>query len=223
MARLGGGPVPRLFIFDWDGTLMDSERQIVHCMQMAAADLGLVVPTYARVRSIIGLGMPEALLRLFPDHEAGEREEIRKAYARHFIAEAGGQSDLFPGARDLLSDLRARGFLLAVATGKNRPGLDRALAQTGLANYFDATRCADETASKPDPRMLHEILVSLLVFPGEAVMIGDTTFDLEMASRAGVRSIGLAHGAHETSALEAHRPLDILPDLPALASYLASL
>lgn len=216
-------PEARLFIFDWDGTLMDSERQIVHCMQRAAADLGLVVPETAAVRSIIGLGLPEALLRLFPFYDRPLRERIRQAYARHFVAEAGGRSELFPGAMELLEDLRAQGHLLAVATGKSRLGLDRVLEQTGLMHFFDTSRCADETASKPDPLMLNEILVALSVFPGEAVMIGDTTFDLEMAARANVRSVGITHGVHAATELERHRPLAIVSDLGALASCLASL
>ncbi len=216
-------PEARLFIFDWDGTLMDSERQIVHCMQQAAADLGLVIPETGAVRSIIGLGLPEALLRLFPFYDRPLRERIRQAYARHFVAEAGGRSELFPGALELLEDLRAQGHLLAVATGKSRLGLDRVLEQTGLMHFFDTSRCADETASKPDPLMLNEILVALSVFPGEAVMIGDTTFDLEMAARANVRSVGITHGVHAATELERYRPLAIVPDLDALASCLASL
>lgn len=216
-------PEVRLFVFDWDGTLMDSERQIVHCMRQAAADLKLVVPPAEEVRAIIGLGLPEALLRLFPFYDRPLRERIRQAYARHFVAEAGGRSELFPGARELLESLRDQGHLLAVATGKSRLGLDRVLEQTGLLDFFDATRCADETASKPDPRMLHEILVSLSVFPREAVMIGDTTFDLEMAARAAVPSVGVAHGVHAVAELEKHRPVAVVPDMAALASCLASL
>lgn len=216
-------PDVRLFVFDWDGTLMDSERQIVHCMQQAAADLKLVVPPAEEVRAIIGLGLPEALLRLFPFYDRPLRERIRQAYARHFVAEAGGRSELFPGARELLESLREQGHLLAVATGKSRLGLDRVLEQTGLLDFFDATRCADETASKPDPRMLHEILVSLSVFPREAAMIGDTTFDLEMAARAAVRSVGIGHGVHAVAELEKHRPVAIVPDMAALAGCLASL
>lgn len=216
-------PKPRLFVFDWDGTLMDSERQIVQCMQMAAHDLGLVVPTSAEVRVIIGLGLPEAILKLFPLHDRETRDRIRQAYARHFVAEAGGRSELFPGAMELLQDLRARGYLLAIATGKSRLGLDRVLSQVGLIDFFDTTRCADETASKPDPRMLNEILVSLSAFPGESVMIGDTSFDLEMAARIGMPSVGIAHGVHDTTVLQRHKPLAIVPDLPSLAQYLASL
>lgn len=217
------GPKPKLFVFDWDGTLMDSERQIVQCMQMAAVDLKLVVPTYDDVRSIIGLGLPEAILRIFPSHDAATRDQIRHAYARHFVAEAGGRCELFPGAMDLLLELRAAGYLLAVATGKSRLGLDRVLEQTGLINFFDTTRCADETASKPDPLMLNEILVALSVFPAEAVMIGDTTFDLEMAERIGVRRIAVAHGVHTTAALQLYKPVAIVADIPALADCLASL
>lgn len=216
-------PKPRLFVFDWDGTLMDSERQIVQCMQMAAHDLGLVVPGSSEVRVIIGLGLPEAILKLFPLHDRETRDRIRQAYARHFVAEAGGRSELFPGALDLLHDLRARGYLLAIATGKSRLGLDRVLNQVGLIDFFDTTRCADETASKPDPLMLKEILVSLSAFPAESVMIGDTSFDLEMAARASMPSIGVAHGVHDTTVLLRHKPLTIVPDLPGLAQYLASL
>lgn len=216
-------PDIRLVVFDWDGTLMDSEKQIVHCMQRAAHDLKLVVPNEDSVRAIIGLGLPEAILRLFPHYDRPLRERIRQAYARHFVAEAGGRSELFPGARELLEDLRAQGYLLAVATGKSRLGLDRVLEQVGLLDFFDATRCADETASKPDPRMLNEILVALSVFSRETLMIGDTTFDLEMAANASVPSIGIGHGVHSVNELKKHRPLTIVPDIPALAGYLSSL
>lgn len=216
-------PSPRLVVFDWDGTLMDSERQIVHCMQMAANDLKLVVPTYEAVRGIIGLGLPEALARLFPEHEPVLREAIRQAYARHFVAGAGGESELFPGALALLEELRSRGCLLAVATGKSRLGLNRVFAKTGLTYYFNTSRCADETASKPDPLMLNEILAELSVFAEEAVMIGDTTFDLEMAERIRMPRIGVAHGVHDTHLLEVHQPLAIVDDLHDLAACLRSL
>lgn len=211
----------RLFIFDWDGTLMDSERQIVHCMQAAAADLKVVMPAYEAVRGIIGLGLPEAIQQLFPDQDAGSREAIRQAYALHFLGGTGGGSQLFPHARELLADLRGAGHHLAIATGKSRLGLDRVLAVTALDDCFHITRCADETASKPDPRMLREILVALDRPPREALMIGDTTFDLEMAARAGVPSVGLAHGVHAPADLERHGPLAIVPDLHALAEFLA--
>jgi phosphoglycolate phosphatase len=216
-------PDVRLFVFDWDGTLMDSERQIVDCMQLAAADLGLVVPSDEDVRAIIGLGLPEALERLFPLYDQPLRECIRETYARHFVAEAGRRSELFPGARELLEELRAQGHLLAVATGKSRRGLDRVLEQTSLMELFDATRCADETASKPDPLMLREILESLSVLPREAIMIGDTTFDLEMAARLGMPSVGIAHGVHAVTELEKHCPIAIVPDMAGLATCLASL
>lgn len=216
-------PEVRLIIFDWDGTLMDSERQIVHCMRQAAADLRLVVPDEDEVRAIIGLGLPEALLRLFPFYDRPVRERIRQAYARHFVAEAGGRSELFPGARELLESLKEQGYLLAVATGKSRLGLDRVLEQVDLLDFFDATRCADETASKPDPRMLNEILVSLSSFSRESVMIGDTIFDLEMAAKISMPRIGIAHGVHSTAELEKHKPVAIVPDIAALAACLASL
>lgn len=212
----------RLYVFDWDGTLMDSERQIVHCMQAAADDLEVVVPSYAAVRGIIGLGLPEAIQRLFPGEEASRREAIRQAYARHFLGGTGGGSELFPHARELLEELRGAGHRLAIATGKSRLGLDRVLGVTGLAGMFDITRCADETASKPDPRMLHEILAVAGLPAAAALMIGDTTFDLEMAARAGMPGVGLAHGVHAPEALALHAPVAILPDLRALADWLAA-
>lgn len=202
---------------------MDSERQIVQCMQMAATDLELVVPSYEAVRGIIGLGLPEAIHRIFPEHDAITREQVRQGYSRHFIAKSGGHCELFAGAMDLLHELRASGYLLAVATGKSRQGLDRVLNEIGMINFFDATRCADETASKPDPLMLKEILADLSVFPDQAVMIGDTTFDLEMAERAYMRGIGVAHGVHEVSDLQVHQPIAIVADIFALADCLASL
>lgn len=202
---------------------MDSERQIVHCMQAAADDLKVVVPEVAAVRHIIGLGLPEAIAQLFPGTPAAEREAIRQAYARHFLSGSGGGSQLFSGARELLDALRAQGWLLAVATGKSRLGLDRVLGETGLSDYFHATRCADETASKPDPRMLRELLDVLGAAPEEALMIGDTTYDLEMAVRASVPRIGVAHGVHDHAALARHAPLAIVPDLHALSSCLATL
>lgn len=216
-------PSPRLFIFDWDGTLMDSERQIVHCMQAAADDLRLVVPEYAAVRDIIGLGLPEAIQRLFPAQDGGEREAIRQAYARHFLGGTGGGSELFPHARELLGELQGAGHLLAIATGKSRLGLDRVLGMTGLEEVFHLTRCADETASKPDPLMLREILAELGQPVETALMIGDTTYDLEMAARAGMRSVGLAHGVHAVEALARHDPVAIVADLPELAGLLVRL
>lgn len=214
-------PSPDLIIFDWDGTLMDSERQIVHCMQAAADDLKVVVPEYEAVRAIIGLGLPEAIHQLFPDQDADRREAIRQAYARHFLGGSGGGSDLFPHARELLAELRGAGHLLAIATGKSRLGLDRVLGVTGLAGAFHVTRCADETASKPDPLMLQEILAATGRPAAQAIMIGDTTYDLEMAARAGMRSVGLSHGVHGQQELERHAPIAIVPDLPALASFLS--
>lgn len=211
----------RLYVFDWDGTLMDSERQIVHCMQAAADDLGLVIPVYGSVRGIIGLGLPEAIHRLFPGEDAQRREAIRQAYARHFLGGTGGGSELFPHARELLEELRGAGHVLAIATGKSRLGLDRVLDLTGLTDTFHLTRCADETASKPDPRMLREILEEASLPAAAALMIGDTTFDLEMAARAGMPSVGLAHGVHEEGALRQHGPEAILPDLRALAEWIA--
>lgn len=212
-----------LLIFDWDGTLMDSVGQIVHCMKLAAEDEKVVVPPDEAIRSIIGLGLPEALAVLFPEHPVEVHERIRARYAHHFVAGAGGRSQLFPGVQAMLDGLLMRGHRLAVATGKSRLGLDRVLKDTGLTNFFHATRCADETVSKPDPRMLHELLRELKVPAQGAVMIGDTTYDLEMAQRASMPRIGVSYGVHSVASLQRFEPLAIVDTIDALALKLASL
>lgn len=209
-----------LVIFDWDGTLIDSTTRIAECLWHAAGDMGLPQLPLARYRSIIGLGLPEALHDLYPEADETARGELRNHYARHFIAASeNAPSPPYDGAVALLDTLRGHGLRLAIATGKNRPGLVRAFRDTGLGDYFEITRTADETASKPDPRMLHEILADTGVAPARAVMIGDTGFDLAMARSAGVPAIGITHGAHEIGELRRHAPLaliDHLGEVPAL-------
>ncbi len=212
-----------LIIFDWDGTLMDSAAQIVRCMQLAADECQVAVPSDAAVRQIIGLGLPEALAELFPQQEVAVHEQVRARYAQHFIAGTGGASQLFAGVPELLDELLGRGHRLAVATGKSRLGLDRVLGLTGLAPAFHATRCADETASKPDPRMLHELLAELGYMPAEAVMVGDTTYDLEMAQRARMPRIGVSYGVHSVADLQRFTPKALVDDIEGLAAALASL
>lgn len=204
----------RLYVFDWDGTLMDSEQHIVASMQGAMTDLGLEVLDAHIIRRIIGLGMREALLALFPD-EPGDQFAARfsAAYRSHFFAASRRQA-LFEGAEAMLRALHQHDRLLAVATGKSRRGLDRALNETGLTPLFHSTRCADETRSKPDPTMLREILAELQVAPEEALMIGDTEFDLAMAAAAGMNAVGVSYGVHEPEALRTHAPL-VLLDSPA--------
>lgn len=212
-----------LVIFDWDGTLMDSVAQIVTSVKAAAADLGVPEPSDAAARDIIGLGLPEAMRVLFPQVPEADRLALRQRYAHHFVGGTGGQSRPFAGAEDLLRDLGGQGRQLAVATGKTRIGLDRMLGVTGWGGYFAATRCADETASKPDPRMLRELLRELGVPVTRAIMIGDTTYDLEMAEVLGMASIGVTYGVHDSERLLRHRPLALCDSVDALAARLASL
>lgn len=214
---------PKLVIFDWDGTLMDSASQIVHCMQLAADECKVPIPSDEAVRHIIGLGLPEALAILFPGESEIRHRLIRDRYAFHFVAESGGESRLFPGARELLDDLLARGHLLAVATGKSRLGLDRVLKKTGLTHRFNATRCADETLSKPNPRMLRELLHELKMTAAQSVMIGDTTYDMEMAQLIEMPRIGVSYGVHSVAQLQYYRPLAVVDSISTLAAQLSSL
>ncbi len=211
----------RLIVFDWDGTLMDSEARIVDCLRRAAEAAGLPALPAERLREVIGLSLDGAFARLYPEAGAATRARLAEAYREEFLHRNPTPSRLFPGARELLSRLHAGGRLLAVATGKARRGLDRVLAETGLGRYLHASRCADETASKPSPRMLHEILDELAVAPGQALMVGDTDYDLEMARAAGVAAVGVTHGVHDAERLRRHRPLALVPDLHALDRWLA--
>ena len=211
-----------LFIFDWDGTLCDSTGRIVACLQAAAADVGLVPPPHAAALNIIGLGLAEALAELYPGLDDATAQRLRAAYSARFMSGDAPPSQLFAGARACLDALRGQGHLLAVATGKSRRGLDRALTDLALQQYFDATRCADETASKPDPLMVRQLLATLNTPAAQAVVIGDTTYDMEMAARAGVSRIGAVHGAHVESRLQAFAPLFCFTDFERLSRYGAS-
>jgi len=212
-------PDYRLLIFDWDGTLMDSEAQIVRCMQAAMVDMGLPVLEPPRIRDIIGLGLKEAIDRLFPGQDDGFHARMVERYRHHWLGSGTG-SELFEGAEHTLVELRERGYLLAVATGKGRQGLDKVLVETGLGQLFDATRCSDETRSKPDPLMLQEIMTVLDVTPDRALMVGDTEYDMVMARRAGVDAMAVGYGVHAPERLREHGPLDCLERIDRLVSWL---
>jgi phosphoglycolate phosphatase len=205
-----------MIIFDWDGTLCDSAAHIVAAVQSAARDMGLTEPSDEAAANIIGLGLAEAMARLFPEIPAPRREALIKAYSQHYVANEADTPDLFPDALDTLHALRDRGLELAVATGKSRRGLDRILAKLDLVDFFHATRCADETRSKPHPQMIHEIILERAVDPGDVVMVGDTEYDLEMAVNAGVASVGVSFGVHSVERLAAHGPVAIIDTLPQL-------
>ena len=207
---------PHLFIFDWDGTLSDSVGRIVTCLRRAALDLGLEDLGDEAFSDVIGLGLPQAIEQLYPGLDADGVERFRVGYATHYIAEDVAPSSLFPKAQEVLDELRERGHYLAVATGKSRRGLDRVLAAMGMESFFHATRCADETASKPDPRMVLEIIEELGAAADQAVIVGDSEYDMEMARRAGVPGIGVSHGVHSPERLARHRPTLIVGCLSEL-------
>ena len=213
----------RLVIFDWDGTLMDSTGRIVECLCLAAADARLPALAPEQARSIIGLGLPEAIRTLYPGIGQEDAENMRQHYARHFIAAEAVPSVLFPGVRELLDQIAGHGVLMAVATGKSRRGLDRVWQGSDLAGYFAASRCADESRSKPHPAMVHELLDELDIRAEHALVVGDTSFDLEMASNAGVESVAVSWGAHSRDLLAQYSPRMVLDDIRGILPLLTNL
>ncbi|WP_374484891.1 HAD-IA family hydrolase [Zoogloea sp.] len=195
-----------LIVFDWDGTLMDSAAAIVRAIQASAADLGLPVPSDARARHVIGLGLNDALHYAVPELAESDYPRMVERYRYHYLS-GDDQLTLFDGTVELIAGLRERGHLLAVATGKSRKGLERALSFSGLGEYFHATRCADECFSKPHPAMLDELMDELGVAQASCLMIGDTTHDLQMAKNAGVAGLAVSFGAHPVEQLQAEVPL----------------
>lgn len=208
-----------LIVFDWDGTLMDSTAAIVKCIQAAARDLGLPVPDDRAASHVIGLGLQDAMRVAVPQLEPRHYPRMVERYRYHFLAR-DHELILFPGVREMLDDLAREGYFLAVATGKSRVGLSRALDATGLLSLFDATRCADETFSKPHPAMLQELTRELGQDLGRTVMIGDTTHDLLMAQNAGAAGIGVHYGAHPAHELQALQPVYCADSVMQLHAWL---
>ena len=188
-----------LIVFDWDGTLSDSTGLIVLCMQSACADIGVPVPSKEKAAYVIGLGLQDALAHAVPDLPRERYRELALRYRHHYTARAN-ELVLFDGVLPMLQGLKARNHWLAVATGKNRSGLNEALAHSQMGPLFDATRTADETQSKPHPQMLLELMREFGAAPERTLMIGDTTHDLQLAANAGTASIGVSYGAHESAA-----------------------
>lgn len=211
----------RLIVFDWDGTLLDSTGGIVECIQEAARDLRLPVPMRETASHVIGLGLHDSLRTAVPTLPEEQYREFAEAYRRHFLARQGSMT-LFPGVRELLQDLHVAGHHLAVATGKSRRGLDHALESTALRRYFAASRCADETNPKPHPAMLLELMEQLAAAPGQALMVGDTSHDLEMARSAGVDAVAVTYGAHPGDALRALAPRACVASIVELREWLAA-
>ena len=196
----------KLLIFDWDGTLADSVGRIVEAMHMASTRSGFQLRDDLAVKGIIGLGLPEAIRTLYPEISDDEMIAFRQHYADHYIAAETVPSPLFEGVLESMDAFRAEGYHLAVATGKNRRGLDRVLKSHGWEEYFDITRAADETASKPHPLMLEQILAHCGVTPQQALMVGDSSFDLLMARNAGMQSVAVSYGAQSIESLKTYEP-----------------
>ena len=212
----------KLVVFDWDGTLVDSLARIVQSMQGAAIDLGIPPRTRDEVHDIIGLALDQAIARLYPALTADGIRQMHDRYAHHYIEGDQCPSPFYDGVPDLLQQLHGHGVLLSVATGKSRKGLDRIMQAHAVEPLFHSTRCADETRSKPEPDMLLEILDIHGIRQRDAVMIGDTEFDLEMAARAGVDAIGVTWGAHDINRLLRHGPRACVNTVGELSGWLQS-
>ena len=210
----------KLLVFDWDGTLMDSEARIVACIRAATEDLGLKPRTHDQMKNVIGLGLQEAIRLLFPNSEEAFGREFVSCYRHHFFNSHHTPSKLFDGAYDTLKALFDSGYWLAVATGKGRRGLDDVLEKTGCGEFFLTTRCADEAPSKPHPDMLLAILEELGAEPAECLMIGDTEYDMQMARNAATHALAVSYGVHELSRLMNHEPLGHVDDIRELPDWL---
>ncbi len=210
----------RFVVFDWDGTLADSTAIIAGALQAACRDIGEPVPDDTAARFVIGLGLGDALRQVAPQLPPARYPELSARYREHYLAR-DPDIPLFAGARELVAGLDAAGYLLGIATGKTRTGLDRSLTQQSLAHHFVATRCADEGFPKPNPDMLLHLMDRVGAAPGETLMIGDTTHDLDLARNAGVAAVAVAYGAHGHEGLAAGAPLATVHSVRELARWLA--
>jgi len=209
-----------LIAFDWDGTLYDSTKIIVRCIQAAVVDVGGARPSDTAAAYVIGMALMQALAHAAPDVPPEKYTELGNRYRYHYLQHQDDLS-LFEGVLPMLDDLKARQHLLTVATGKSRRGLDEALRTVELAGVFDGSRTADETAGKPDPLMLHELMQEFGVEPSRVLMIGDTTHDLQMAVNAGCASVGVSYGAHTPEDFGALNPLHVAHSVADLHQWLA--
>ena len=208
-----------LIAFDWDGTLFDSTAIITRCIQEAVRDVGGTVPTQEAASYVIGLGLKQALAHAAPDVPPEKYALLGERYQHHYALHVSDLS-FFDGAIDMLHALKAKGHRLAVATGKSRRGLDESLKSAALKGLFEASRTADETAGKPHPKMLNELLAQFAVPAERLLMIGDTTHDLQMAVNAGCPSVGVSYGAHDTASFAALGPRHIAHSVRELHDWL---
>ncbi|MDF2867258.1 MAG: family hydrolase [Gammaproteobacteria bacterium] len=209
----------QLLIFDWDGTLVDSSSAIIECVQKTAAELSLPIPSYQRVKEMIGLGLTQGYQLLFP--EAADKFELFKQhYQYRSLLAISYKEILFPGVRELLTDLKQQGYILAVATGKSRMSLNAALHELQLDHLFAATRTVDEAFSKPHPQMVMDILQELLIAPQQALLIGDTEYDMQLAKNSGIDVVAVGCGVDEVERLLAYQPLVCLNETKELWGWL---
>ncbi len=210
-----------LLIFDWDGTLCDSTQKIVVCVQKAAADVGLTVLPEETVLDIIGLGIMEALHKLYPGASLERLHRLRESYKKWYLELDDVPSPLFAGVEETLIKLRDEGYMLTIATGKGRAGLDRILASLKLTTLFHGSRCADETRSKPDPLMVFELLDQFKYPRQHALVVGDTEYDMEMARRAEVARVAVTYGAHHIDRLVGYLPSFSIDSFPQILAGLS--
>lgn len=197
----------KLLIFDWDGTLCDSVTTISNCIQHAAKQQGLPIPSFAEASNIIGLGLKEAVTYLFPNADDEVIAAVVQSYSSYYREKNAGPTDFFPHVLEVLAEIKQSGYLIAVATGKSRAGLNRAFAASDIEDLFHDSRCADETASKPNPLMLAELLEKFDVSADQALMVGDTEFDLDMAQQINMPRLGVTYGAHARDRLLKFEPI----------------
>ena len=210
----------KLLVFDWDGTLADSEACIIDAMQLASAEADLPKCNDAQIRDIIGLSLEGAIEVLFPETEISVRSSVADRYREHYFSTSTSAAPVFEGVVEMLEQLNQENYFLAVATGKSRRGLDRSLSETGLDKYFHTTRCADESLSKPNPQMLIEIIDFFGLEAVDALMIGDSEYDLQMANNAGMGSVAVSYGVHNAARLQQCEPLGIIHKITELSEYL---
>lgn len=213
-------PNYRLIIFDWDGTLMDSVTKIVVCMQKASSNANLAIPSKEAIKNIIGLGLSDAIFELHPDVHTRHRALVEEYYRQLYIDQDKTSSPLFPGAKHVLKTLSAKGYELSIATGKSRRGLDRVLSELGLNDLFSASRCADETHPKPHPAMVDEILEDVGCRPSQALVVGDTEYDMAMAKSAKVDRLAVSYGAHHIDRLKPYQPVHAIDEIGEILPWL---
>jgi phosphoglycolate phosphatase len=210
----------QLLVFDWDGTLADSEACIIDAMQLASAEAELPRCDDTKIRDVIGLSLENAIEKLFPETETVVRKSVADRYREFYFSTSTSSVPVFEGVVETLEKLNQENYFLAVATGKSRRGLDRSLIETGLDKYFDTTRCADETLSKPHPQMLLEIIDFYGLQAANALMIGDSEYDLQMANNAGAGSVAVSYGVHDIERLQLCNPLGVIHHITELTDFL---